>query len=266
MKTLLLAGAAIGASIFHPAFSADLRAPVTKAPPSPPPPLVYNWTGFYVGAHAGAIWSSSDHTTVMEPGSHVSISQGLVSAAGTGSNDRTGFIGGGQIGYNWQASGSHWVLGLEADFSGVPNNKGSHTGTGVLANGLDTFSISHSSGFDWLATVRGRLGYAFGPSLIYVTGGVAVADLNVSSSYSDTLGGTGAGSVSETKAGWTVGGGWEYALSRNWSVKAEYLYVHFDDATVTYTVTHPTRGTNLTNASSSFDSNHIARAGLNYKF
>jgi outer membrane immunogenic protein len=110
------------------------------------------------------------------------------------------------------------------------------------------------------------LGYAFGPSLIYVTGGVAVADLNVGSSYSDTLGGTGAGSVSETKAGWTVGGGWEYALSRNWSVKTEYLYVHFDDATVTYTVTHPSRGTNLTDVTNSFDSNHIARAGLNYKF
>lgn len=269
MKKLLI-GAAIAIVGATGAQAADIAArPYTKAPAMV---AAYNWSGFYAGVHAGAIWQNTDQTTTIDPGAHIGIGANIaaINAAGVGGNDRTNFIGGGQIGYNWQAPGSAFVWGLEADFSGISNSNNGRSVTALLpANAPSTFTLSSSSSFDWLATIRGRLGYAFGSSMIYATGGLAIAELNVSSSYTDNLAGPyfGAGSNSVTKAGWTVGAGWEHAIAASWTVKAEYLYVHFDGVGVDYTATLVGGGSpNNLHSNASFNDNHIVRLGLNYKF
>lgn len=153
----------------------------------------------------------------------------------SGSNDSDGGIVGGTLGYNYQAG--PWVLGLEGDMNWT-NISGSSTCAGV---GCSTQN-------NWLGTARGRLGYAMGATgsvLPYVTGGLAFGDIENSS--------TGFGTVSDSKTGWTLGGGVEAALAGPWTAKVEYLYVDLGDG--------PTIGTN----SSDFHTN-IVRAGLNYKF
>jgi outer membrane immunogenic protein len=185
MKNLLAAGvSALALLSVAPAFAADLPARmVTKAPAYV---QVYNWTGFYVGVHAGYGWADTDFL---------------------GSSNQDGFFGGAQIGYNWQAPGSNWVFGLELD-SAWASLEGD---TSVVA-GLGTVS----SEVDYLGSFRGRIGYSWDRTLLYVTGGLGWAHNEVSTSL--------AGSASNTHFGYTLGAGVEYAFSGPWSVKAEYLY------------------------------------------
>jgi outer membrane immunogenic protein len=268
-KFILSAACAISAIVgIGAASAADLPARTyTKAPAIV---ASYNWSGFYAGVNAGALWQNSDQTTVVDPGPTLGnpVNTAAIGAVGTGSDNRTKFTGGGQIGYNWQAIGSAWVWGLEADFSGVAQN-GSRSGSAVFpANAPSVFTVTSSSGYDWFATFRGRVGYAFDRSMIYATGGLAVADLRVSQSYLDNLppSGSGAGATSVTKAGWTLGAGWAYAVASSWTIKAEYLYMHFDNVGVNYLIAAPGFGPDTAHFNSSFDANHILRVGLNYKF
>jgi outer membrane immunogenic protein len=150
----------------------------------------------------------------------------------SGSNGSDGWLLGGTLGYNFQ-SGGPLVWGLEGDLAWT-NIDGSN-------------ALSQTSN-NWLSTVRGRLGYAMGPTgtvMPYVTGGVAFGDIENSV--------TGFGSARDTKAGWTPGGGIEAALSGPWTAKVEYLYVDLGNG--------PTVG----GVSSDFHTN-IVRAGLNYRF
>ena len=179
----------------------------------------------------------------------------------------SGFTGGGQVGFNWQAGNT--VLGLETDFQSFRQNSRS-TATGLFPDYCPLpFTISHSTSTDWLWTLRPRVGFAANNWLVYATGGVAVANVKANWQYTDDFANTESASLSKTKVGWTVGAGVEYAISQAWSVKAEYLYVDLGDEQIT---TH-----NLLNAgvdpipgqpffhSVSLKSN-IVRAGLNYKF
>jgi outer membrane immunogenic protein len=151
---------------------------------------MYNWTGFYLGINGGGAWGESSWSS-------------------TGSFDVSGALIGGTIGYNWQ--NGPWVLGLEGDidWTNIKDNT-----TNGCASGCETAN-------SWLATVRGRVGYAFDRFLPYVTGGLALGDIRAR-----TPGFTGA---EETNVGWTVGGGFEFAIAGNWSAKAEYLYVDLGD-------------------------------------
>jgi outer membrane immunogenic protein len=136
----------------------------------------------------------------------------------------------------------------------------------VLTTG-DTFAIDSSTKNSWFGTVRGRMGVAFDRSLLYLTGGLAVTQLKYSQAYSDTLfNAVGAVDASQTKTGWTVGAGWEYAFAYNWSVKAEYLYARFNGTDGAYTVVSTTGGTNAVAASVNYEQKQIARIGLNYLF
>jgi outer membrane immunogenic protein len=223
IKKLLAGCLALGALVTaQTAGAADLSvAPLYKAPPSQLS-QVYNWTGFYLGINGGGGWGHS-----------------YWSANGTGMGLSGGLIGG-TAGYNWQAGRAVFGLEGDADWSGL---SGTRTTAGCPAG----CSTSDS----WLSTVRGRVGYAFDRFLPYVTGGLAVGDIQA-----NTPGFPGA---STTNAGWTVGGGVEVALPGNWSAKAEYLHVdlgRFNCGTNCGVV--PTDNVSMRD--------DIFRAGVNYRF
>src|SRR5215469_6034976 len=225
---------AVAGLIGTPAFAADMA--VKSAPPAPAPAPVYNWTGWYIGVNAGASMGSAKIdinappiTVEGEPGPGVSLSDRL---------QPDGFIGGGQIGYNWQYS-PLIVVGLEADFQGALE-RDSRTDTGSF-NFIDpcgchfegTTNTSLEAKIDWFGTVRGRLGYVWGNGqvLSYVTGGFAYGrvELEGTTTISGTFDSetpfsdTGAFSHSNVNTGWTLGYGTEGALdfwgAHNWTWK-----------------------------------------------
>jgi outer membrane immunogenic protein len=187
MKKLCVAATALAAVLSAPALAADL--PSMKGPPpvyAPPPPL---WTGFYVGLNAGYTFGGSDSVYVATyPGALNPLLVGnpvflaaqaaaATSASGILSPTTDGFIGGGQIGYNWQFNNS-FVVGIEADIQGA-GARGSAYGVGAGANPLvppfgTASTLSVTKNLDYLGTVRGRLGWLFTPTLLaYATGGLA---------------------------------------------------------------------------------------------
>jgi outer membrane immunogenic protein len=204
------------------ASAADLSRPppITKAPPYVAP--YYNWTGFYIGVNGGGAWGKTKWDPL--PGSF-NTSGGLV---------------GGTIGYNWQFG--QWVWGLEGD-GDWSDIKGSTTGPGC---GIGSCTTKN----DFLSTVRGRLGFAADRWMPYITGGLAIGDIKTSNPLG--LG------VDQTNAGWTAGGGIEFALASNWTAKVEYLYVDLGNVNCTVTCGP------LTN-SVSFTAN-VVRGGFNFRF
>ena len=230
--------AAMSAFVVSGAVAADM--PVYKAPPPPvvvPPPLT--WAGFYIGINGGAVWNKIKATTTDYAESCYDYGYDCYYNTYTGSHSKTKAGGtiGGTIGYNWQ--GGPWVYGVEADLNWV-SAKVSATrsfydiGTGLGASG------SLSSEMTWLSTIRARLGYSWGPTMVYATGGVAFAGVKNSLSgtvcdnyygpYGYCLGGS--ASNSKTKTGWTAGGGIEHMFSPNWTFKAEALYVDLGSTNV----------------------------------
>jgi outer membrane immunogenic protein len=202
---LMLSSAVVAMSLWagisvQPAAAADMPTKAPAAPTADP-----TWTGCYVGGNVGATWGSGDFTTTLLPGSHLGTGLDTVnSTISPGFAHDTALIGGGQLGCNWQTGAL--VVGPEGDFS-FSSLKPSQTNTGA-APGF-TFANTNSLKMDWLATVRPRVGVTFDRTLLYVTGGLAVAQLNYTQTYSDTLPDTtGGSSASATRTGWTIGGGW----------------------------------------------------------
>jgi outer membrane immunogenic protein len=248
---LLAAVATIGFASVASAADMPTKAPMyTKAPVMAP---LYNWTGFYIGLNAGYSWGRQDNSAVSAAGVTVL----------SNSDHLNGFIGGGQIGYNWQVN--QWVFGLEADFQGsgqkgdgsffIPGNPN------ALLVILPT-SIAYTDKLDWFGTVRGRIGYAMGGNgnwLPYLTGGWAYGHGEISGTT--TIGAVATSfSGSKDYSGWTVGGGVEWAFQNNWSAKLEYLYIDFGDGP---TETNPATGRSFV---SGHMTDNIVRAGINYKF
>ncbi len=250
-----------------PAADLPRKAPVY----TPPPPPVFSWTGFYVGGNAGYARGRANATYVA-PGLPIFIPADTIpmSANGSGSLDPKGFVGGAQIGYNWQFAPT-WVLGVEADFQAF-NLSDSFDRTIVLENFQHATHTQVSA--DWLFTLRGRLGYAFDRWLVYGTGGLAVAKVNFQqiNAYPSLFAGdppfspTDFFSASDTRTGWTVGGGVEYAFLNNWSVKAEYLHVDLGTIGGTSTTIDPSFPAVLVSSHSTDFKADIVRAGINYRF
>jgi outer membrane immunogenic protein len=250
--------------------AADLPARTyTKAPYVDP---AYNWTGFYLGANAGGAWGRSDAatSTIFSPvGYFATTSPGAIAIAGAQRLNSSGFTGGLTAGYNWQSS--NVVFGLESDFNYF-GLKGSSTGSGIYPCCVTTgFTVNSSVATDWLITFRPRIGIASNNWLFYVTGGLAVANVKSNFSFTDTFAAaTESGSVSQTKAGWSAGGGVEYALMNGWSVKAEYLHVDLGSENVTsanlraFTPSFAFPTNTFTHSADLHAD--IVRAGLNYKF
>ncbi|KWV48377.1 hypothetical protein AS156_18005 [Bradyrhizobium macuxiense] len=232
MKKFLLASVAV-AALGATAQAADLGArPYYQKAPAPvyAAPL-YNWTGFYIGGHLGGVFSGSDNTF-----------NGL---ALTDSGAR--FMGGVQAGYDWQLS-PNWVIGLEGQYSWV----GNHQLNAIFPNG-STYNNNQRG----IASITGRVGYTWGPGLIYVKGGYAYSDNN----ESVTSGGVPvAFTLSDNHSnGWTIGGGAEYMFAPNWSAKVEYQYYDFGDSRFTGPAA-------LTSFGSFHNDEHTVKAGLNYRF
>jgi outer membrane immunogenic protein len=253
MKKLLLSSVALvalGAS----ASAADLAPRYTKAPTMVDP--AYNWTGFYVGLNAGAASTDASLTAVAQ------IPAFFGEDRFTDTFRKTGFIGGGQIGYNYQSGMS--VFGVEADATWLDVKSTINTASDPFFFGKGG-PASFSSSIDWLVTARARAGIAATPALlVYVTGGLAVAGVNVryqNNNFTPAV----LVSNSETKYGWTAGFGAEYALGANWSVKAEYLRVMLGDTTANVPIDQffGPGSTGSLKVSQNID---LIRAGINYKF
>jgi outer membrane immunogenic protein len=166
------------------------------------------WSGFYIGGHGGIGWLHHEQTITGPIGATC-----INATPATCDLKTTGAVLGGQIGYNWQQA--QWVFGLEGDASWTSLKK-SESFT-PFAN----FSHIINDRIDWLASVRGRLGWANGDILFYATGGVAFANFNAGWFR---IGGPARAQFDETTVGWVAGGGIEKMFNRNWSARAEFLH------------------------------------------
>jgi outer membrane immunogenic protein len=250
LKKLATCVVPVAGLIGTPAFAADIAV---KAPPPAPAP-VYNWTGWYAGGNAGASFGSvkTDFNvapvTVMTNISSVGNTNVIPGFAGRDEVYPAGFIGGGQIGYNWQFS-PIWVVGVEADFQGADEKAHSTLGNNfTLTNPNNpstvpgTTLIDYQAKIDWFGTVRLRAGYVWGNGDVfsYVTGGLAYGEVGLggTSTVSGTVTGcfpncpigfstTHAIGHSQVNAGWTVGSGTEGRLAGlpGWTYKIEGLYM-----------------------------------------
>ena len=266
-RVALLAGAAF--IVAGNAVAADLRAP---PPPLPVAPL-WDWTGPYIGANVG--YSFGRIRTTLLPASVFATPLSL---------NVNGIVGGAQAGYNFQVH-PVVVLGVEGDIQGT-GERGRYnqqfppfrtTLPGGDFNLVTTNAVNGVASLPWFATLRARGGVLLAPQfLVYVTGGVAIGEVRFSAQQTGSTQVFGPGafgtvpagpptfvfgpllSASQTCVGWTVGGGVEYKFTRNWSVKAEYLYTDF--GTSSYF-----NGVGVTPLRVSFR-DHVARVGLNYAF
>jgi outer membrane immunogenic protein len=257
--------------------AADL--PTRKEAPAPvfvPPP--FTWTGFYVGLNAGGLAPSGGRSaSLFDPAA--GTDGGFLNAdfpGGLGSQS-VGFIGGGQAGYNWQTGA--FVLGVETDFDGTTNSKSfNNVGTPFAGAGVpallsgDFLSVNGKASLSWLGTTRGRVGFVATPDnrlMIYATGGVAYGGGSANfSAFDSTTGALWTGSPSSTRVGWTIGGGVEYAVTNNITIKGEYLYADLGSTSFS-SAGNAAVAANFPGVvvSGKLDYNaSIFRAGVNYKF
>lgn len=258
MKKIALATVLVSLSVAS-AFAADLpaRSPYTKAPMLSP---ASNWSGFYTGVNIGYGWGNDNTDFVAVPNE---VALGFQNS--TLNSDPKGVLGGAQIGYNWQAGSL--VTGLEADIQGSAIH-GSATGPLTFSDDgtLSPFgSRASDEKLSWFGTVRGRLGITVTPELmLYGTGGLAYGRIQTSATTNVGFGAEFISNVSQLKAGWTAGGGAEWAFARNWSAKVEYLFVDLG----TVSASGPSNVVGNTNLIASTWRLHdnIVRVGVNYHF
>jgi outer membrane immunogenic protein len=232
---------------------------LTKAPPIAAP-TAFSWAGYYGGLNAGWGWVKDPVDLGAAPGFAAVIAVGQTPLSVP--LEQNGFIGGGQVGYNWQSG--VFVTGLEADFQGS-NLRGS--GSFFYTGPAFPVLTNVNSELDWFGTFRGRVGFTPIPTvLLFATGGLAYGQIKSNTSQvaiTAPAAGNFHGSASDTNAGWTIGGGAEWAILPRWTVKAEYLHIDLGQSTVN--ITDPAFPGN--SAAYVFKDHYdIARAGFNYKF
>jgi outer membrane immunogenic protein len=222
--------ALMAATLVGPAAAADM--PV-KAAPRAVAPAVYNWSGLYVGAHVGGGWSEKCFNQV-SPAAPFSD---------TGCHDATGWLGGGQVGYNWQQA--NWLFGIEASGSALDFSGNHRPPVGSINDNL-TVSSEISS----LFLFTGRVGMTWSQAVAYVKGGAAWTREKYRFTEIATI------ETRQSRWGWTIGTGLEVGITPNWSVALEYNYVDFGD-----------ENTNLGNGQiiAVEQSMHLGTARLNYR-
>ncbi|MFZ2154783.1 MAG: outer membrane beta-barrel protein [Bradyrhizobium sp.] len=277
MATAILTAACI-VMLGQAANAADVARPAYKVAAAP----VANWSGIYAGFHAGWGQTSGD------PGAASLSTTGYASPVFETANlnlKGNGPLFGGQLGFNWQINPS-WVIGAEGDITGT-GLKSSATGTpmcmtpfcnpSALVAGASQYMAQD---INWLASLRGRLGYSWGSSLFYVTGGAAWANISHRADSADATwvcnggGGGGAGcsypvALDTTKTGWALGAGYEAMIAANWSFRAEYLFYRFGGTTASAAGT-PAAACQVATCSATYTFSdfdiHTARVGVNYRF
>ncbi len=226
-----------------PAFAADMPLKAVKAPVAP----AYDWTGIYGGVNIG-------YGVGHDP---AYLSEGIFVASEAVGIQPAGVVGGFQAGYNWQFA-PHWVTGIEADIQATGQKSNDCLMRCVLGLG-ETFEQK----LPWFGTVRGRLGWASGPLLIYGTGGLAYGREQTKATVIDGAVGV-IDSVSQTRTGWAAGFGVEAALGPalggNWTVKAEYLHIDLGSRTDSFNLTPFIGFTNT-----QYFRDDVFRIGLNYR-
>jgi outer membrane immunogenic protein len=295
MNKFLLAGAAFGALI-GPAMASDMLPPRDRVP-------AYAWNGWYAGLNAGIAFTGLDAgtasvNTFAAPGTVAGpLGMAISSLANFDAPiDSIGFMGGGQVGYNWQFPwlATALVAGIEADIQGLSSKFTSNVASvttvtpppNALPNNLNQ-SASVSTRVDYIGTLRARLGMLVGflgtTVLYYATGGLAYGGVSASTTVTQTLGGppfvppltpptwAGSGAFSGTRIGWAAGLGAEWLFFPNWSTSLEYL--HYDLGSATYGVSPLVSNTaagkpwtvNTVQSNPPFNG-EIIRAGVNYHF
>jgi len=226
MKRILIAGA-LALAAGGQALAADLPQPPPPATYVKAPVPVFTWTGIYVGVNGGYAFADSNWTSP---------------PPATGNFSTDGFLVGGTLGGNYQWG--QFVIGIEADGDWANLN-------GTTYNTCGSYGCTTQS--DWLATVRGRAGYAWDRVLFYGTGGAAFGNIQAAAG--------GLPFSNSTQTGWTAGGGIEFAFTPNLTAKVEYLYVDLGSQSCpagNCSYTGPATTVTLTE--------NIVRAGINYKF
>jgi outer membrane immunogenic protein len=255
MKRIFFAACAVGALTAGSAGAADLPARVSMQ--TQPRAGCAQFGGWYLGANAG--WAYYDHQWTDRDGWAADSDTQLPQ---TVRSTNSGFIGGGQAGYNYQMGCT--VFGIEADYSWSNITNQTFNTDSDAGAGLDT--LRTSSAMRGIGTLRARTGVVVDNLLLYVTGGVAFANFNRSYTLTDNIGGVFVSetfSSSQNKWGWVAGVGTEWALGNNWSLKSEALYVHFEDDQKSFT--------SALNGAPARRFDHVdnvwmARVGVNYRF
>lgn len=264
MRRLLLSGIAFSAIFSTAAIAADL--PMYTKAPEPAFVPVFSWTGFYAGLNAGYGFGNDNSAVTSGQSAINSATVADGARAALVGLDPDGFIGGAQIGYNWQFGS--FVFGVEADIQYTDFNQTVNAVTvGTAFPGVR--NNLYTQELDYLGTVRARLGYAWGRTLIYGTGGLAYGRVNNSANFFgpqpvNALQFT--GSERSTETGYAVGGGIEHAFGWNWTLKGEYLYYDLGDTTVAANVIPGSGGVGNGYNVNFQNDGHIIRAGLNYKW
>jgi|HubBroStandDraft_2_1064218.scaffolds.fasta_scaffold225136_2 outer membrane immunogenic protein len=213
---------------------------------APPPVVIYDWTGFYLGVSGGGSFGGSNH--VDPTGANLTADGMLV---------RGGLVGG-TVGYNWQMSSL--VLGFEGDLSWVGEYASHNDNNNIATGGASLVADPTVQSFTketWLGTARVRVGYAVNNLLFYGTGGYAGA--GVQAGIKDINTNTLLASATSTRNGWTAGGGLEWGFAPNWSAKFEWLYMKFEDKGFVTALGDGSR------SAVTLDDN-VVRAGINYRF
>jgi outer membrane immunogenic protein len=267
MKKFLLTTAAFGA-LAVPAMAADMApAPYYKAPV---PVVLPAWTGFYVGVNGGYGWSNG--TVTETPFQNFS---GAAVPGATGNPKLDGAVFGVHGGYNWQTGA--FVLGVEGDWdaAGLNNSTQGVFSDPTTAPSDATDGLMVHQDVQWLATVRGRLGYTWGSSMVYATGGGAWESLRtnvlLSANTATAFATSSAASFTNTRSGYAVGAGYEWMINPNWIARVEYLHYGFsgDGNTFALPVNCSFHGPGATcggNIASSNNNIDMVRAALSYKF
>jgi outer membrane immunogenic protein len=223
------------------ALAADLPpAPLQPAAYIPMPPPIYNWSGIYLGINGGWGWGNGKWTIAPNTAFPLGVSSNL--------NDNGGVVGG-TLGANFQTGA--FVFGVEGDWDYSGINTGT---TSTICNSSGTCQTSNN----WLATARGRAGYAWDRVLFYATAGGAFG--NVQTTFNGV-------SSTHTQAGWTAGAGVEWAFANNWTAKLEYLYVNLGNGSVncsTAACLAANGGTSIPISAGLTE--NLLRVGVNYKF
>lgn len=256
------------------AYAADLPSSHVAPQPyvQPIAAATINWTGFYLGGTVGGLWTHNDGGNLHALSNNAALNS---YSTGANSNDsKANVTFGANVGYNYQF-GSNVVAGVELDYNWANADRHSNfVYTQPVWNGMADYTAEgySRSKLNSYGSLRARIGYLVSPSfLIYATGGVAMGEVKSTGAVSEYLTvfgqdldlGARYGSRSKTLWGWTVGGGAEYALNRNWSVKAEYLYTDLGNKTYNFDISNQA---DYQFSSAQKNQFSVARVGVNYRF